>query len=200
MTVSRAFRPVLWFARRAGLAPTPLRRPVDRVDNLIMAVAVLLAVAAIPFAVMVGRITYQSNLDTAAAQAASRTQITAVLVQDAPSATQVPGVVTTTTALARWQWPAGTMRTGMVPATPGDPVGTRETIWVDQQGQVTPAPLTGDQAGSRGIITAILAWLGVVTVLTLLAGLAHWQLNRRRFAAWAAEWKHIGPQWTNHRI
>jgi hypothetical protein len=47
-------------------------------------------------------------------------------------------------------------------------------------------------------LAAVLASV-VVGLIVLCAGqLAQNELGRRRLAAWEAEWRAIGPQWTRH--
>jgi len=200
MTIVKAFRPIMWFARRTGLAPSPLRRPVDRVESLLLAGAVLLALAAVPFTIAVGQATYTGALHTAAAQRAARTQLTATLVQNAPSDNSAPGVFVTIQAMAVWTAADGSVHSGQVSTAPGTPSGTGVPIWVDQRGQSVAAPLTADQAAGRGLLTGLLAELAVIATLVGLCALLRLSLNRRRAADWENEWRTIGPQWTKYRI
>lgn len=200
MTIVRAFRPFLSFARRVGLAPSPLRRPVDRVESLLLAGTVLLTLAAVPAAIAIGQADYHGGLRTVATQLASRTQVSATLVQNAPSATAVPDTLVTSPALAVWTLPDGSVHSGQVAAAPGSPAGTPVPIWVDAQGQPISAPLTTDQAMGRAIITGFLAELAVVAMLACLFCLLRWPLNKQRATDWDNEWRTIGPQWTKYRI
>ena len=197
MALVRAF---LRFARRAGLVPSPLRRPVDRVENLLAAGAVLLILAALPAAFAVGQAEYHNDLAIAATQLAGRTQADATLVQDAPSSAAMPDTLVTSPALAVWALPDGSVHSGQVAATPGAPAGTEVPIWVDVQGRITPAPLTPDQARNRGFVTGFLAESAVIIVLAGLFALLRHQLDRRRWAEWDDEWRTIGPHWTKYRI
>ncbi|HWC80011.1 MAG TPA: hypothetical protein VG756_08615 [Pseudonocardiaceae bacterium] len=198
MRTPRPVRPLLRFARRVGLVPSTLRRPVDRLENLFLAVAVLLAVAAIPGAVAAGQAAYRAGLATAATQTAQRTPIGAVLLENAPSVALTPEATSDTPVRARWQLPNGWVHTGPVPAKAGDTAGTAELIWVDARGHPVAAPLTANQAAGRGITTTVLTEFSVLLLLAALLSLLRWRLNVVRRRSWTTEWRRIGPQWTDH--
>jgi hypothetical protein len=200
MTIVRACRPIIWFARRVGLAPSPLRRSVDRVESLLVMGAILLAVAALPVAVATGRATYDGALRTAATQAAASSQVGATLVQDAPDVTDSSGAVATSPALAVWTTADGSVRSGQVNAPAGSPAWATVSIWIDPQGQPVSPPLTTEQAAGRGLVTGVLAELAVILALAGVVTLLRWPLNRRRDADWENEWRTVGPRWTKYRI
>ena len=72
-------------------------------------------------------------------------------------------------------------------------------IWINQAGRLTGPPLQPAQARGQAVLAAILAPL-VPGMIVLCAGqLARVALDRRRLAAWDAQWRATGPQWTRQR-
>jgi hypothetical protein len=101
-------------------------------------------------------------------------------------------------ALARWTAPDGRKQSGMVTAPLNAPIGSTVLTWVNRSGaQVTP--LLPDQAAFRSDMAAS-ATASVAGIVALLLGFAvHSAIDRRRLAAWDAEWHATGPRWTSRR-
>jgi hypothetical protein len=96
---------------------------------------------------------------------------------------------------ARWT-AGGQQHQGEIPATSGSSKGATVSVWLDQHGHVQTPPLTADQAHDRTLLTAIGA-LAVLAVTLACLGLAGRSvLNRRRIAAWEADWRVTGPRWS----
>lgn len=199
MNGSRHFHRIASLARRMGLGHNSLRRPTDRIESAGLVVAVLLALALLPAAIVVGSLCYHHSLVIVATQNAARHQVTATLTQNAPTDTDSDGMLTLADAPAQWQWPAGVTHTGQAQTTVGAKAGSTVSIWVDNAGSTIAAPLTSDQAFGRGVLYGVLAWLAGISLLTGLFALLRWLLVRRELAAWTAEWDRIGPQWTDHQ-
>jgi hypothetical protein len=72
-------------------------------------------------------------------------------------------------------------------------------VWVDAAGQLTGPPLQLLQVHGQAVLAAILAPVVLGLVLLCTGQLAHYLLGRRRLAAWGAEWRATGPQWTRQR-
>jgi hypothetical protein len=136
-------------------------------------------------------------------------RITAVWPHATHSWRQVPAVVQKTASapsdselygyswvLARWTAPDGRARSGEIPVGIGVTVGQTVGVWVDAAGTlVDPPPSRGvvlaDQATAVAVAVAV---LGIVLFGLACAG--RWALDRRRLAAWEAEWADVGPRWT----
>ncbi len=87
----------------------------------------------------------------------------------------------------------------MVPAPAVAPARGMVMIWINQAGRLTGPPLQPAQARGQAVLAAILAPL-ILGMIVLCAGqLARVALNRRRLAAWDAQWRATGPQWTRQR-
>lgn len=181
-------------ARRVarGLWPdrNPLRRTVDRVEGVVvgalavafLAGAPLAAIAACGYAAHVARV-----------QRAAWHQVPAVLLATAPAveyAGDQPEV------WARWTAPDGARRTGMVSASPGTRAGSTVRVWTDAAGRPASTALQLLQVKGQAALAAILAPVLCGQVLLAAGLLAHHLLGRRRLAAWEAEWRAIGPQWS----
>lgn len=187
-----------------GLLPdrNPLRRTSDRAESAIA--ALLLAgflIGAPLIAVACGQWASGTALRMEKTEQATRHRVTAVLLADAPSPAQNAyyGAPLLVAARARWTAPGGITRTGEIPASPGERAGSRVTIWVNASGRRTDPPLRNSDIAAQHTIVALLA--PVALGLVLLAGwaLARRALDRRRMAAWDADWQVTGPRWTSRR-
>lgn len=178
----------------------PLRRTTDRAEAGILALLLATFLIGAPLlAVASGRWAYDSARRMENAQRSIRHQVTAVLIGNAPSLPQTLYGAPQVDALARWTAPGGTTRTGEVPAPPGAKAGSLVSVWVDPAGRLTTPPLPhSDAAGQRGL-AVFLAPLALGLVLLGWWKLARRALNRRRMAAWDADWQATGPRWTSRR-
>lgn len=186
-----------WLARSpvAGGRNSPLRRTVDRVERGILALAVALAVAAVPVAVLAGAAVQRASDVVVTQQNAAAFPSTAVLLKDAPANT--PGsALGVSTALGKWRTPAGNTLTGQVSAAPGTSAGTTVPIWLNAAGHPVDAPLTADQAYWRGVVTLVLVLIIAFTLIASAYAVTHWILDRKRLAAWEADWRTVEPRWT----
>jgi hypothetical protein len=189
-----------WLGRKARwIRPdrNPLRRKLDRVEAIIFGGLIVAAAAGAP----VAAVTASHWAHTAAARAAqqereSSFQTRAVLLAN-PSAMMSGYTMTATgSALARWATSAGTARDGVVPVPDGSAKGSTVQIWTTAAGDVTSPPLSPSQVASQGSFAATFA--AVCTVLACLVAALATRLvtNRRRMAAWAADWALKAPLWT----
>ncbi|MTD54595.1 Rv1733c family protein [Amycolatopsis pithecellobii] len=177
--------------RLAQLGRNPLVRSVDRLENALLVLAVLLIVLAVPFAWALGSHTYQAQRAVADSAVAERHPATAVLLADAPPQIVTPqGVPTNSLAAAEATWwlPDGTERTGLAPTDRGAAKGTRVPIWLDRAGNaVAPPPQPGD-ALTVGVSTGVVTWLGFAALAGGAFGVARALLDRRRRQQWEREW------------
>jgi hypothetical protein len=73
------------------------------------------------------------------------------------------------------------------------------SVWIDAAGRLTGPPLQPLQVRGRAVLAAIFAPVVLGEVLLCVGQLAHYLLERRRLAAWDADWRATGPQWTRQR-
>jgi hypothetical protein len=186
-----------WAVRAVrGLWPdrNPLRRTVDRAEaGFVAALAVAFLAGAPLAAVAAGHYAYAHTSCSAAAQRAASHQGPAKLDTTVPAS----GYSDQATVRASWTAPGGRRHTGMVPAPAVAPARGMVMIWINQAGRLTG--LQPAQARGQAVLAAILAPV-VLGMIVLCAGqLARVALDRRRLAAWDAQWRATGPQWTRQR-
>lgn len=185
----------LWHGWR--LDHNPLRRGSDRAETAIVGVLLAALLAGAPFAAhAAGSWTYATAAREAQAQRAVLHQVPATLLQAAApwSATSYGSG-----ASARWRAPGGQVRTGDVFAPDGAPAGSTVMVWVDQSGRLTDAPLQRSQVTGRVVLARVLAVAAVAVAVMIVGWAARWALDRRRLAAWDAEWLARGPRWSPRR-
>jgi hypothetical protein len=186
-----------WAMRVArGVWPdrNPLRRTLDRVEGAIVGGLIVVFLAGVPLtAAVADHLTDSIGSRTAHAQQAARHQVPAVLLAAAPTSGYSgyqPEV------RASWTAPDGRRRIGAVFALPGQRAGSTVLVWEDAAGRLTGPPMTLAQVRDQAVMVAIVAVMVLGLTLWCAGELAHYLLGRRRMAAWDAEWRATGPQWT----
>jgi hypothetical protein len=182
-----------------GLWPdrNPLRRTLDRVEGAVVGGLAIAFLAGAPLAAAAaGHLTYMYGARTAYKQRAAWHQVPAVLLVNAPT-TGYSGYLLP--VRARWTAPDGAERTGAVTAQPGERAGSPGMVWADAVGRLTGPPLQPAQVRGQAFLAAVLAPIVLGLILLTAGQLAHFLLVRRRLAAWDAEWRAAGPQWTRRR-
>jgi hypothetical protein len=180
----------------------PLRRGTDRAGALIgVWLTVMAALALVTVTPAVSHLAANSAVAVQRAQISSRHQVTAVLLQKATPTTSNDDypLKLGATATARWTYPARQRHTGLIVVSENLQAGARVAIWVDQTGAVTSPPMSASQVA----VTADLAGMGAVIVVVTVAlctglGLRR-VLDRRRMAAWDAEWADAEERWHHQR-
>lgn len=179
-----------------GLWPdrNPLRRAVDRVEAVIMAGLLAAFLIGAPLvALAAGQWSYAAGLRVQHVQAAWRS-VPAVLLAGASSQDYsgyeplVP---------ARWTTPSGAQRRGNVYAPPGAKAGSTVAVWIDASGRLTDPPLRHEQVLAQAGLYALAVPAVLGLVLAGIGLLIHYRLDRRRLAAWDADWLATEPRWTS---
>jgi len=191
-----------WYCRLVrGFLPdrNPLRRACDRVETFLLAGLFAAAVVAAPFAAQAAsHAAYSGALRAQHAQLAARHQVPAVLTQAAGST--VSGYLGALIPVqATWTSVTGVKRAGQVMATAGSAKGSTVIVWTDAAGNLTNPPLQPSQVTGQGYMAALGAIVGVGAVyLCATVGMRR-VLNRRRLAAWAADWAVTARAWNRQR-
>lgn len=183
------------FVRRWRFDRNPLRRTSDRVETMVLALLIAAFLIGTPFAVLAaGAWAHDASRQAQLDQEASRRQVTAVvLAVTAP----VDGAQRLDwQARARWTAPGGQTVTQDVPVPFGTTAGQKIKVWIDLSGDLSTAPLLDSQVTSQTYVAQAFAVLGSGGVLVVAADVILWVLDRRRMAAWAADWQATGPIWT----
>ena len=186
--------------RGRRLDRNPLRRGSDRVETVVLGVLLAVFLAGAPFAAhAAGSWANALSVRQAQVQRASLHHVPATLLEAAPawnvyanSGGAGPDVD------ARWRAPDGQVRTGKVFVPPGAAAGSTVLVWTDQAGQLADPPLGPTQLASR-ILAEGTAVGSLATALIVAGWLARRSLDRRRLAAWDADWKANGPRWSPRR-
>jgi hypothetical protein len=178
----------------------PLRRKLDRVEAVIFGGLLVIAVAGAPVAATLGgHWAYASSQQAARVQQETSHRVRAELLAvpgAPPGGYSVPSLVV---AQARWTAPDGAVRTGEITVPAASVRGEAVAIWTDPAGDLTSTPLTPAQVADQGTFgTATGVVLTLVTVF-VAAGITRFLVNRRRMAAWAADWAVTAPVWTRQR-
>lgn len=166
-----------------------------------MAGLMLVFLAGAPLAaIAVGQWAYAGAARAERIENAAWHPVTAVILQSVPKAPANPyGAADVAQVPARWTAPDGTRHTGSVTAASGTAKGGTVTIWTDRSGMQTGPPLEPPQVADRAVLAGTLAVFGIATLLMAIGALIHRAFDRRRLAAWDAEWDVAGPHWTSQR-
>ena len=171
----------------------PLIRAGDRVEALVMVLAVMMALVAVPIAAAVGTAVYDSRSRLYAEQAQNSHVVTAIVTDH--KVTHRESLGQTVTVLARW-FDAGTEHTGPVSAPPGVKTGDSIDIWVGEDGShVGPPPKT---AYDEAVAFASLTWLGAaIAAAALIVGTQAF-LKRVRHARWQDDFDNLAGDGDGH--
>jgi hypothetical protein len=160
-----------------------------------LAVLVIAFLAAVPFAAQAtGAWARAIAHRVQVTQVASRHQVQAELLNAAPAGPDNAGLQPQ--VRARWTALDGKVVTGQVSVQPGTPAHTRLTIWVTSDGQVTDPPLQDSQVAEQADLAEIAAVAALAILLAVTGLLGRRALDKRRIAAWDADWRATEPRWT----
>jgi hypothetical protein len=169
-----------------GLWPdhNPLRRASDRAEaGVVAALAVAFLLGAPVVTLAVWHLAMATSFTAANAERAGWRPVPARLVTSAPYSYGYDVSVA-----ARWRAPGGAEHRGWIPVLPGSRAGTVVTVWAGRTGQLTRSPLTRSQAAIQATCTAAITVPCWGMVLLCLGVLSRRLLDRRRLAAWDADW------------
>jgi hypothetical protein len=189
--LARAARAVRWLWPDRD----PLRRTVDRVEAAVGAGLTVAVLAGAPLAATAaGHVASSVGFRAAHAQQAAQHQVPAVLLvpvpRTGPDQNQVP---------ARWVAPGGRRHSGPMPGQLGARAGATVMVWVDVAGRLVGPPSQLRRVRDQVQLARVLAFLTVCVIVLCAGQLAYGALDRRRMAAWEADWRATEPQWTGRR-
>jgi hypothetical protein len=194
--------------RRFTLGRGPLKRRSDRLQVLGRVLVVLAFLVAPPIAVAMTNATTGHLQRIAAEEATQRSQVRAVLLEDArrPDRSQSDygdygsSPDRPVQAPVVWTAPDGTSREGTVPVPPRTPAGASVPVWVDRDGDLTRAPL--DPAGIAGTAAAygLLPLIGVPLAAWTLYAVLCCALDAQRERRWGQDWAEVEPVWNSRLL
>lgn len=169
--------PRRWLIVRV-LGRNPLLRPSDRLEALVVLVAIVAALVAVPVAGVVGAATYGA-LDRSYAQQARERHPVRAQVIDAH-----PAVLGVAVAQVRWTVPGGEQRSAVLGLVDRVRPGEAVDIWVDAAGNPTAPPAPAWHAVGAAAGAVVLTLLTASAALALLLAAVVHQLDRSREARW----------------
>lgn len=174
-----------------------LRRPVDRIEGVVLvALTAAFGVAVVMASIFGAHIFQAERAATAALHPA-----TARLIQAGPPG---GGLGHVGQAEARWPGPgggehSGVLTTATAPDISGAPAGTPIPIWLTPAGQPAPPPADRTVMVLYALVAAAMVTAIAAMALLILYWLCRLVLDRRRLAAWESAWDRTGPRWTSRR-
>lgn len=171
----------------------PLRRPSDRLETVVLVVLVIAFLAAAPFAALAtGQWTLARAHQAQLAERASSYQVPArVLKLESPG-----GAYGDPQAQARWTAHDGKVITGEISVPLYTTAGSTQWLWTTANGQLADPPLADSQVTGQAYTAETFAVFTLAVLLAVTGLVTRWTLDRRRMAAWDAEWRAAGPRWT----
>ncbi|WP_084054517.1 Rv1733c family protein [Mycobacterium avium] len=167
----------------------PLVRVSDRVQALILVLAVTVSLAAVPVAATIGTAVHESRSRVYAEPSQAWRTVTATAVGDSHPRRDLDSP--TVRVPARWQY-AGAEHAGDVIAPLNVKAGDTVEIWVDDTGSpVTPPDRT---ALDEAVAFAVVSWCAVSLPAAALFAAARAALDRRRYAAWQRDFDRLVDQ------
>ena len=185
----------LW--HRFMLGSGPLKRSTDRIQVLARVLLVLTVLMAVPIALAVATATGSSIRSVADAEAASRHQVSATLVEDAvaPPMSDAEHAVMSARVDATWSGATG-IRRGAVRAPAAAKAGSTVDIWVDDSGALTTAPMDGSQVVGQTILASLATFAGISAAAGLGYVTIYRLLERGRMRRWGHDWSVVEPVWS----
>lgn len=173
--------------RRAGLVPSALRRPVDRVQRAVAFVLLGLALIAVPLAALTcARWSYRSGVAAENAERSVRFRTAATAEAVGVGATGDRYVHET--LRAHWTAPDGSARVGILTSWKKAKPGSRHTIWVDLKGTATTPPRPHGRTVTDSAYAATGAGLAAALPLVGVYLAVRRRCDRHRDALWDAGW------------
>jgi hypothetical protein len=182
--------------RRLGFGRNPLCRTSERIQAVVVLLAIVVGLAAIPVAAAVGTAVYRSAAEAAQAARATTELVQVRTLEDSPPLLSETPAWSTDRVRAEWRDKNGIRHEVTAEVAVGTQAGARVTAWVDEKGNVTHAPasaaavLAASLAAGLGILVA--SWAALLLVVLGL----QWVFNWIRLRGWQAEWESVEPSWS----
>lgn len=178
----------------------PLRRRTDRLETFLVTGSIVAALAAAPFAVpAAAAASHAAAAGAQAAERATRHQVRAVLDERAADVNDGYSQGSQVLVRASWRASDGAPRAGQVMAPAGSAKGASLLVWTDPAGHLTGPPLADGQVAGQADLAAIATGTGLALFVLCEAMIIRRTLDRRRLAAWDADWAVTAPLWNRQR-
>jgi hypothetical protein len=180
--------------RRRGIP----RRGTDWVETTTAWLVVSLGLVCLAVSLVVGVRVHAGLMDRAHQEAATRTPVRAVLLDDSTPLTSAvdQGSVLVAQVPVRYLDPNGAVREGLASVGGALGAGDTVTIWLDRAHHIVPRPTGSDDAAAAGYVSGGLVLVVSLAVLSLVwIAIRHVTLLRN-CARWAREWAVVEPLWS----
>ncbi|KKC04730.1 hypothetical protein AWC17_26500 [Mycobacterium nebraskense] len=175
--------PRCWRVARV-LGRNPLLRRTDRIEALVILVALVVSLVAVPVAGVVGAVTYGARDRVYTQEAHQRHRVMATV---ADARVEDLGV---TVVQAKWPGPNGERRGTLELMEHAKAGGTIE-IWVDGDGNPVVPPTPTWLAAGEAVGVAVVTALAVTLVMAALVAVVQSRLDRARDALWERDIKFL---------
>jgi hypothetical protein len=166
----------------------------------LVAGSIVTVAAGAPFAVpAAAAASHAAAVRAQATERGTRHEVRGVLTQEADDSGDGYTAGSQVLAQATWRAPDGSLRTGQVMATSGAPKGSAILIWTDPSGHLTGPPLTQSQIAGQADLAGSAAAGGLLVLVLCESVLIRRLLERRRMAAWDADWAVTEPMWNRQK-
>lgn len=163
------------------LGRAPLVRTTDRVEALVAALAVLVAMLAIPVAAAIGTAVHDSRSHLYTEQNETRRPVAAT-VSEVPAYRPFTRTGTVTVPV-EW-WDSGLRHTGAAQTQSSVAAGDPVEVWVGPDGTQVLAPAPVSRAAVEGVAAAVGIWLGVAAAAAAVCVTVRLMCARIRSTAW----------------
>jgi hypothetical protein len=102
----------------------------------------------------------------------------------------------TTEVAAQWTAPNGKVVNQDMAVAIGYRPGDKLHVWTTRDGQLTTPPMAESQVASLTDLAEFAGVAALALIVAVTGVIARWWLDRRRMAAWDADWRATGPRWT----
>lgn len=166
----------------------PLIRTTDRVEACVLAIAVVIAVLAVPVALAFATGVHDSRSRALDSAPPTSHEVTATVVDN--TVTAVKGYTLDVTAKVTWIVDNVEHKASVdVPRQmqPGDQL----RVWVDDAGRLAEPPRTAATATRDAVLAGIGVWTVGIGCVAVLFVLIRMRLNTIRAAGWDREFRHL---------
>jgi hypothetical protein len=170
----------------------PLRRRWERIEAVIVMVLVLIGLASLPLALLVGTLA----ADSAAAEAHAGRWVTARLVAEVPVLSSSSYRLADPIENVRWQESDGRVVTAAAPVRWGMKAGDPIKVWLDETGRPAKAPPDQVEIALQGVMAGCAVVAVTIAVLSLAYAASRRILDARRAAAWGDDWVATDERWS----
>lgn len=157
----------------------PLVRTSDRIEVAVMALAMVISLAAMPFAGAIGTAIHDEHAQAYAVERQDRHRVDVPATDHSPQSPKGPNaVVNARLNVGDVENPGAYVWNSRAKGT------TTDAAWVDGQGRPVGPPPPTWQAGVDAVVAALGFWASVTAGAALLVALARLGLNHTRYVGW----------------